>query len=302
MFDHERERREEGSGSAFRGYDFTEEVRRALANAREEARRLRHGFVGTEHILLALTRQQSGGAARLLSDLGLDIGQVQALVEVEATRIPDSRSASGPRDHDAPYTSRAKKVLELAMRQAHELEHAYVGTEHLLLGLIEENDGIAGQVLHRLGITLKAAQVAAYRRLAPRAAPTFRVTIDDGSDRSIYEQIVDRVREGVATGQLRPGDRLPTVRQLADDLDVAPGTVARAFADLERHGVVVTEGTRGTRIASGERRTTPASARSDVLVGLLRPAAVAAFHLGATARELREAMAVAMHDIYGQTP
>jgi DNA-binding transcriptional regulator YhcF (GntR family) len=123
------------------------------------------------------------------------------------------------------------------------------------------------------------------------------VTIDDRSDRSIYEQIIAQVQEAVATGALRTGDRLQPVRRLADDLDIAPGTVARAYTELERLKVVVTEGARGTRIA--ERVSQQAkSERPDTLAGLLRPVAVAAFHMGASASELRSALDEAMKGIY----
>src|SRR5206468_2526682 len=84
----------------------------------------------------------------------------------------------------------------------------------------------------------------------------FEVRIDDASDRAIHEQIVSQIQEAVATGTLRPGNRLPPVRQLADQLEIAPGTVARAYSELERRGIVVTDGARGTRVA--ERPRTPA--------------------------------------------
>jgi DNA-binding transcriptional regulator YhcF (GntR family) len=122
------------------------------------------------------------------------------------------------------------------------------------------------------------------------------VQVDDASDRSIYEQIIAQVQEGVATGALRPGDRLPPVRHLADQLDIAPGTVARAYSELERLRVVVTEGARGTRIA--ERSDKGKADRLEQLVGLLRPVAVAAFHLGGTADELKAALDRAMAGIY----
>ncbi|MGI8496764.1 MAG: Clp protease N-terminal domain-containing protein [Gemmatimonadaceae bacterium] len=251
-------------------------------------------------MLLALIRESDGTAARLLADLGVDVEQARSLVETEATHEGAAKRAGRGRIAEPPeYTSRAKRALELAMRQARDLGHAAVGAEHILLGLLEEKKGIAARVLHHLGLTLEEARTAA-RRDRVRARPTFHVSIDDASDHSIYEQIVARIQEGVATGALRPGDRLPAVRQLADELDVAPGTVARAYTELERLSVVVTDGARGTRIAQGERPIVPASERPAMLVGLLRPVAVAAFHLGATSSELREALAAAMRDILPQ--
>ena len=129
--------------------------------------------------------------------------------------------------------------------------------------------------------------------------PAFRIELDDSSDRSIYEQIVARVQEAVATGELAPGERLPAVRQLADQLDIAPGTVARAYGELERIGVVVTEGARGTRIAQPGGAAARAVAL-DHIAGLLRPAAVAAFHMGAGAPDLRRALEAAMAGIFAE--
>src|SRR4051812_12813134 len=134
------------------GYNFTERVRKVLAMAREEAARLHHEYVGTEHILLGLIREGEGVAATVLQNLGVDLDAV-------SDRINETvkRGKSGTPGPDLPYTSRAKKVLELAMSQARELSHSYVGTEHLLLGLIAEHKGIAAQVLLDFGVTLENA-------------------------------------------------------------------------------------------------------------------------------------------------
>ncbi len=289
------------------GVAFTGAARRAMgADARDEAHRLRHAFVGTEHLLLALTREPDGGAARLLTAL-----LAPASADLAAVRA-QTADAAGPRTgpyagrvEDTPYTGRAKRVVELALREAEGLGHDGLGTEHLLLGLLAEGRGVAAQVLADRGVTLEAARAAvrhtgtcdALASDAAPAAPAFRVRLDDTSDRSIYEQVVAQVQEAVATGQLATGDRLPTVRQLADALDVAPGTVARAYAELERRGAVVTEGTRGTRVAP-RAPVVPAAERPAALTGLLRPAVVAAYHLGATAPELRDALATAMAGIF----
>jgi len=129
---------------------------------------------------------------------------------------------------------------------------------------------------------------------------TFRIRVDDQSERSIYEQIVAQVQEAVATGRLRPGERVQTVRQLADDLDIAPGTVARAYGELERLGVVVTDGARGTRIAPQRSSGLLDNDRPEALTSLLRPVVVAAFHLGSTAAELRAALDRAMKGIFAE--
>ena len=119
------------------GYNFTERVRKVLQMAREEAQRLHHEYVGTEHILLGLIREGEGVAAAVLQSLNVDLDEIQQKIE-ESVKKGKAAQASGP---DLPYTSRAKKVLELAMSEARELNHSYVGTEHLLLGLLREEKG-----------------------------------------------------------------------------------------------------------------------------------------------------------------
>src|SRR6266487_496814 len=285
------------------GYNFTDRVRWVLQAAREEAARLRNAHVGTEHLLLALVRDRGGVAQRVLLSFQADLEGIRRAVE---SKIKQGESAIAE-GQDLPYTSPAKRVLELAMSEARELNHRYVGTEHLLLGLLREEKGIAAQVLTAAGVTLERARAETLRILGDRASaaglqpPGFEVRIDDSSDRAIHEQIVAQIQEAVATGTLRPGNRLPPVRQLADQLEIAPGTVARAYSELERRGIVVTDGARGTRVAERPRKPVAASDRPENLVGLLRPVVVAAFHLGATAEELRRALEEAMRGIFGDS-
>src|ERR1700674_2511151 len=143
------------------GYNFTERVRKVLAMAREEAARLHHEYVGTEHILLGLIREGEGVAAAVLQNLSVDLDEIQQKIE-ETVKKGKAAAATGP---DLPYTSRAKKVLELAMGEARDLSHGYVGTEHLLLGLLREEKGIAAQVLTDAGVNLDAAKAETLRLL-----------------------------------------------------------------------------------------------------------------------------------------
>ncbi|MEJ7811258.1 MAG: ATP-dependent Clp protease ATP-binding subunit [Gemmatimonadaceae bacterium] len=143
------------------GYNFTERVRKVLAMAREEAARLHHEYVGTEHILLGLIREGEGVAAAVLQNLSIDLDEIQQKIE-EQVKKGKATQATGP---DLPYTSRAKKVLELAMSEARELNHSYVGTEHLLLGLLREEKGIAAQVLTDIGVNLDTARAETLRLL-----------------------------------------------------------------------------------------------------------------------------------------
>jgi ATP-dependent Clp protease ATP-binding subunit ClpC len=150
-------------------YNFTDRVRKVLAMAREEAIRLQHDYVGTEHILLGLIREGEGVAAAVLNNLNVDLDQVQEKVE-ESVRRGKATIALG----ELPYTSRAKKVLEFAMAEARELNHSYVGTEHLLLGLLREEKGIAAEVLGQLGVQLDDARRETLKLLGsePGTPPT----------------------------------------------------------------------------------------------------------------------------------
>jgi len=141
-------------------YNFTDRVRKVLAMAREEAIRLQHDYVGTEHILLGLIREGEGVAAAVLSNLAADLDELGRLIE-ENVRRGKSASTIG----ELPYTSRAKKVLEYAMAEARELNHSYVGTEHLLLGLLREEKGLAAKVLGELGIGLDEARAETLKLL-----------------------------------------------------------------------------------------------------------------------------------------
>ncbi len=170
------------------GYNFTERVRDALAAAREEAARLHHEYVGTEHILIGLLRDDGGIAAAVVKNLGVD---AEDLIRKTESVVKRGRDATmGP---DLPYTSRAKKVLELAMDQALELGHAYVGTEHILLGLLREERGIAAQTLVDSGVTLAKAREELTRvlgaassdrpRIVARAQPAGGLASLSGPDR-----------------------------------------------------------------------------------------------------------------------
>ena len=127
---------------------FTDRARRVVVLAQEEARLLNHNYIGTEHILLGLIHEGEGVAAKALESLGISLEKVRRQVEeiIGAGQSP-------PSGH-IPFTPRAKKVLELSLREALQLGHNYIGTEHILLGLIREGEGVAAQVLVKLGADL----------------------------------------------------------------------------------------------------------------------------------------------------
>jgi len=138
---------------------FSQRARRVVVLAQEEARMLDHNYIGTEHILLGLIREGEGVAGRALESLGISLEAVRQQVEQII-----GRGQQAPSGH-IPFTPRAKKVLELALREAQQLGHNYIGTEHILLGLIREGSGVAAQVLVMLGADLNRARQQVVRLL-----------------------------------------------------------------------------------------------------------------------------------------
>ena len=127
---------------------FTDRARRVVVLAQEEARMLNHNYIGTEHILLGLIHEGEGVAAKALESLGISLEAVRQKVEEII-----GHGQQSPSGH-IPFTPRAKKVLELSLREALQINHSYIGTEHILLGLIREGEGVAAQVLVKLGADL----------------------------------------------------------------------------------------------------------------------------------------------------
>ena len=165
---------------------FSERARRSLTYAQEEAQRFNHNYIGTEHILLGLVRESEGVAARVLTNLGVNLNKVRAAVEFIIGR--GEKTTSG----EVGLTPRAKKVIELAVDEARRLNHNYVGTEHLLLGLLREGEGVAGGVLESLGVNLERARAETNRILNQTS--------------------------GQAQAGNRPASRTPTLDQLGMDL------------------------------------------------------------------------------------
>lgn len=195
-----------------RGYNFSERVRTILAIAREEAQRLNHEYVGTEHILLGLVREGEAGhgegvATAVLRNLGADPNDIRR--KINEILQSGTQPATGP---DLPYTSRAKKVLELAMGEARDLHHNYVGSEHILLGLLREEKGIAAQVLNAAGITRDKARAETLRLLGAsvpgkEGTRTGRVEVR-GTDTKSVE---------IRSYNLKPGTRPEFHRVMSDE-------------------------------------------------------------------------------------
>ena len=166
---------------------FSERARRVLSLAQEEAQRFNHNYIGTEHILLGLVRETDGVAARVLSNLSVELSKVRSAVEFIIGR--GERSASG----EIGLTPRAKKVIELAVDEARRLNHHYIGTEHLLIGLMREGEGVAAGVLESLGVSLDKVRAETSRILS------------------------QSVTQGTQSGG-RTSSRTPTLDQLGIDL------------------------------------------------------------------------------------
>ena len=168
---------------------FSERARRVLSLAQEEAQRFNHNYIGTEHILLGLVRETEGVAARVLSSLTVDLSKVRSAVEFIIGR------GEKPPQGEIGLTPRAKKVVELAVDEARRMNHTYIGTEHLLIGLMREGEGVAAGVLESLGITLDKVRAETHR-------------------------ILSNTSTGGGTGA-RSTTKTPTLDQLGVDLTVA---------------------------------------------------------------------------------
>jgi ATP-dependent Clp protease ATP-binding subunit ClpC len=162
---------------------FTERARRVLMLAQEEAKRMNHNYIGTEHLLLGLVQEQTGVAARVLRDLGVNPYQVRRIVEETVGRGP--RANIGP---TSGLTPRTKRVIELAVEEARRMGHHYIGTEHLLLGLIREGDGLAVNVLKDLGIDLEQVRTQTARAIMQSPAP-----IRSEKKRSVQTPLMDQL-------------------------------------------------------------------------------------------------------------
>jgi ATP-dependent Clp protease ATP-binding subunit ClpC len=205
---------------------FTERARRVLTLAQEEALRFNHNYIGTEHLLLGLVREGEGVAAKVLANLGVELNKVRSAVEFIIGR--GDRAVMG----EIGLTPRAKKVIELAVDEARRLGHHYIGTEHLLLGLVREGEGIAAGVLESLGVSLDKVR-AEVTRILSQSMP-----------------------QGAAQGG-RAATRTPTVDQLGIDLTAAARAgkldpVIGRDSEIERVVQILSRRTKNNPVLIGE--------------------------------------------------
>ena len=157
---------------------FTDRARRVVVLAQDEARMLNHDYIGTEHLLLGLVREGDGFAARALVSLDISLDAVRLQVQEII-----GRGQAAPTGH-IPFTPRAKKVLELSLREALQLGHNYIGTEHILLGLIREGEGVAAQVLQKLGADLDRVRQTVIQLLSGAAGTEVR-KVEGGAEMEV---------------------------------------------------------------------------------------------------------------------
>jgi ATP-dependent Clp protease ATP-binding subunit ClpC len=186
---------------------FTDRARRVVVLAQEEARLLNHSYIGTEHILLGLIHEGEGVAAKALESLGISLEAVRSQVEEII-----GQGGSSPSGH-IPFTPRAKKVLELSLREALQLGHNYIGTEHILLGLIREGEGVAAQVLVKLGADLSRVRQQVIQLLSGYQGPAGS-TGGSGSGSSRSES--GQPAAGVGAGNKEGGDEKGGNSQILD--------------------------------------------------------------------------------------
>src|ERR1017187_7746465 len=187
--------------------NFTPCAQQVLALARKEADRFHHNFVGTEHVLLGLLKLGQGVAVNVLLKLGLDLGSVRQEVEKQVGIGPDQKMWG-----NIPYTPRVKKVLALAQKEAKALNHTYVGTEHILLGLLREGDGVASRVLLNLGVDIEKTRQEILKELDPNFSAT-DIGVELSPSNTVSVQPRSELPQNEASPQ-PPSDTMCTARSV----------------------------------------------------------------------------------------
>ena len=171
---------------------FTDRARRVVVLAQEEARLLNHNYIGTEHILLGLIHEGEGVAAKVMEALDVSLEAVRVEVERNIGR------GEGVPGGNIPFTPRAKKVLEFSLREALQLGHNYIGTEHILLGLIREGEGVAAQVLQKLGASLDVVRQKVIEVVSGLAGPAREFVAYEGQEEPTASPRCPRCRAALA--------------------------------------------------------------------------------------------------------
>jgi ATP-dependent Clp protease ATP-binding subunit ClpA len=229
---------------------FTDRARRVVVLAQEEAKMLGHNYIGTEHLLLGLVHGGEGVACQALESLGVSLSAARAEVEEII-----GQGQAAPTVH-MPFTPRAKKVLELSLREALQLGHNYIGTEHILLGLVREGEGVAAQVLQKLGADLNRVRQQVIMLLQGRTPEEGTGTVELADPREQARKAVERARRArdvaerlaavsgdpsvtsaeLLFGLLMSEERLLALEWLTRGLEEQPQTESRTGGDEPGEG------------------------------------------------------------------
>ena len=219
--------------------NFTPRAQQVLALARKEADRFNHNYVGTEHLLLGLIKLGQGVAVNVLQKMSLDLETVRMEVEKQVGSGPETQSQG-----NIPYTPRVKKVLALAGKEAKALNHSYVGTEHILLGLLREGDGVAARVLKNLDVDIERTRNEILRELDPNFSPT---DLDD-DDGGVFEEAEVSGGKDSKTPALRAFGR--DLTELAKNSELDP--VIGRIEEIERVVQILCRRTKNNPVLIGE--------------------------------------------------
>ena len=219
--------------------NFTPRAQQVLALARKEADRFNHNYVGTEHLLLGLIKLGQGVAVNVLQKMSLDLETVRMEVEKQVGSGPETQSQG-----NIPYTPRVKKVLALAGKEAKALNHSYVGTEHILLGLLREGDGVAARVLKNLEVDIERTRNEILRELDPNFSPNDLVEDDDG----VFEEAEVSGGKDSKTPALRAFGR--DLTELAKNSELDP--VIGRIEEIERVIQILCRRTKNNPVLIGE--------------------------------------------------
>lgn len=219
--------------------NFTPRAQQVLALARKEADRFNHNYVGTEHLLLGLIKLGQGVAVNVLQKMSLDLETVRMEVEKQVGSGPETQSQG-----NIPYTPRVKKVLALAGKEAKALNHSYVGTEHILLGLLREGDGVAARVLKNLEVDIERTRNEILRELDPNFSPNDLVEDDDG----VFEEAEVSGGKDSKTPALRAFGRDLTELAKKSELDPVIGRIE----EIERVIQILCRRTKNNPVLIGE--------------------------------------------------
>jgi GntR family transcriptional regulator len=258
-------------GDRMASIKFDRDVRFAMAAACETAIAWGYPAVLPVHLLYGLADQ----VPDLLPEFDRKDPARGVRRQLEAKGVRPGRSPK-----PIPYSNQLLRILAVAREAAFRADDETVTAGHLVAALRSNGDDACAALLKGA----KSGGAAAAHELD--LSDLSWIALSDESDAPYHQQLADRIRDAIASGRLLPGQSLPTVRRLAEVLDLAPGTVARAYKALDVAGVVETAGSKGTTVALPKDGGGDPEERTDALVGLLRPVVVAAFHMGATAEEL----------------